>query len=78
MRAGKPARILPSARDLPQRAKIVRRVRLGEARYGRVPKQRRGRRNRDHVEHAVRMRERRRALQGPRIRQAATYMAPVH
>ena len=62
VRARQPARVLPRTRRLPQRAKIVRRIRLCEARHGRTAKQRSRRRHGDHVEHATRMRRRRRAL----------------
>jgi len=62
MRARQSTRVLPSTRRLSQRAEIVRRVRLGEARHGRAPEQRRRRRHGDHAEHATCVRGRRRAL----------------
>lgn len=60
MGAGQPARVLPRARRLPQRAEIVRRIRPREARDRRAPEQCRRRRHRDHAKHAARMHGRRR------------------
>src|SRR5258708_29438473 len=52
MRAGQPARILPSARCLPQRSEIVRTIRLSEARHSRTTKQSSRWRNSDHTKYA--------------------------